>query len=114
MSIRLKELSKIGYTNNVARSLALGIISKHCKHSTKDEVLAILSDLLQYPDKYKTNEIWSRLAEHFSPIMEEKQFSVYKLLDEPLTFKTYGGKFIDSLAWGKSLCGIWRNRIDGK
>ena len=98
MSIRLKELSKIGYTNNVARSLALGIISKYCKHSTKDEVLAILSDLLQYPDKYKTNEIWSRLAEHFSPIMEEKQFSVYNLLDEPLAFKTYGGKFIDSLA----------------
>ncbi len=98
MSIRFKELSKIGYTNNVARSLALGIISKYCKHSTKDEVLAILSDLLQYPDKYKTNEIWSRLAEHFSPIMEEKQFSVYNLLDEPLAFKTYGGKFIDSLA----------------
>lgn len=98
MSIRLKELSKIGYTNNVARSLALGIISKYCKHSTKDEVLAILSDLLQYPDKYKTNEIWSRLAEHFSPVMEEKQFSVYNLLDEPLAFKTYGGKFIDSLA----------------
>ncbi len=98
MGIRLKELSKLGYTNNVARSLAINIISKHCKHDTKEEIGAVLSDLLNYPDKYKTNEIWSKLAEHFSPTMEEKVFSSFDLLDNPLPFKVYGGKFIDSLA----------------
>lgn len=74
MGIRLKELSKLGYTNNVARSLAINIISKHCKHDTKEEIGAVLSDLLNYPDKYKTNEIWSKLVEHFSPTLEEKCF----------------------------------------
>lgn len=98
MNIRLKELSKIGYTNSVARSLAINIISKYCKHDTKEQVLSILSDLLQYPDKYKESEIWGKLAKHFSPIIENKQFTIYDLLDEPLPYKTYGGKFIDSLA----------------
>ncbi len=98
MGIQLKELSKIGYTNNVARSLAINIISKHCKYDTKEQVLSILSDLLQYPDKYKESKIWGKLAEHFSPIIENKQFTIYDLLDEPLPYKTYGGKFIDSLA----------------
>lgn len=98
MNIRLKELSKLGYTDNVARSLALGIISKNCKHSTKEEVSAILTDILQYPDKYKENEIWGKLAEYFSPTIIDKQFTVYNLLDEPLPFKTYGSKFIESIA----------------
>jgi len=98
MDIRPKELSKIGYTNNVARSLAINIISKHCKHDTKEQILMTLSDLLQYPDKYKESEVWSKLAEHFSPNIIDKKFTVYDLLDEPLPFKTYGGKFIESLA----------------
>ncbi len=98
MGIRLKELSKIGYTNNVARSLAVNIISKHCKHETKDRILSVLSKLIEYPDQYKEDPIWSKLAEHFSPTVVNKTFEVYDLLDEPLPFKTYGGKLIDSLA----------------
>jgi len=98
MNIRLKELSKIGYTNSVARSLAINIISKYCKHDTKEQVISTLSDLLQYPDKYKESEIWGKLAEHFSPTIADKQFTVYELSDEPLPYKTYGGKFIDTLA----------------
>lgn len=98
MNIRLKELSKLGYTDNVARSLALGIINKHCKHSTKENIILTLSDLLQYPDKYKTDEVWNKLANHFAPTITDQQFTAYDLLDEPLSFKTYGNKFIDSLA----------------
>ncbi len=98
MNIRLKELSKLGYTDNVARSLALGIISKYCKHNTKEEVVAILSDLLTNPEKYKGDEIWGKLSEHFAPTLIDKQFTVYNLSDTPLAYKTYGGKFIESLA----------------
>lgn len=98
MSIRTKDLSKLGYTNNIARSLAVQIISKHCKYNSKDQVTKILIDILNNPEKYKKDEVWGKLAEHFAPRMTEKQFTVYNLLDEPLAFKTYGGKFIDSLA----------------
>jgi len=98
MEIRLKELSKLGYTDNVARSLAINIISKHCKHNTKVEVTNILTDILAYPENYKNNEVWGKLAEHFSPTLYEKNFTVYNLLEQPLAFKTYGNKFIESLA----------------
>ncbi|MFV0327626.1 MAG: RtcB family protein [Bacteroides xylanisolvens] len=98
MEIRLKELSKLGYTDNVARSLAINIISKHCKHNTKVEVTNILTDILAYPENYKNNEVWGKLAEHFSPTLYEKNFTVYNLLEQPLAFKIYGNKFIESLA----------------
>ena len=45
MNIRLKELSKLGYTDNVARSLALGIISKNCKHNTKEEIDRLITGI---------------------------------------------------------------------
>lgn len=98
MELRLKDLSKIGYTNNVARSLATVIINKHCKHTTKEEVTAVLTDLLAYPEKYKGDPVWGKLAEHFAPTSIEKTFREYKLLEEPKAYKTYGNKFIDSLA----------------
>lgn len=98
MGIQRKELSKLGYTNNVARSLAINTISKHCKHNTKAEIEATLSDLLENPEKYKKDEVWGKLAEHFAPTMTEKQFTVYNLSDIPLPYQTYGGKFIQSLA----------------
>lgn len=63
MAIRTKDLSKIGYTDNVARSKAVNIISKHCKHDSKETVLALLSDLLEDPGKYKDNDVWKQLAE---------------------------------------------------
>lgn len=98
MGIKLKELSKLGYTNNIARSLAINIISKYCKHDSKEHITSVLTDLLDNPEKYKDNEIWSKLAEHFAPTTIDKQFTVYNLSDTPLHYKTYGGKFIENLA----------------
>lgn len=98
MEIRTKDLSKIGYTNNLARSKAVNIINKHCKHDSKETILSLLADLLEYPEKYKENEIWKPLAEHFAPTVEEKEFTTYSLADNPGAFKIYGKKFIDSLA----------------
>lgn len=98
MGIRPKELSKLGYTNHIARSLATNIINKHCKHDSKEHIQSILSDLLVTPEKYKGNEVWGKLAEHFAPTIIGRQFAAYDLLDEPLSFKIYGNKFIESLA----------------
>lgn len=97
MGIQSKDLSKIGYTNNVARSLAINISNKHCKHNTKEQIKEILVDVLQNPNKYKGDEVWNKLAEHFSPTIKEKHFDTYELNDELLNYKVYGGKFIESL-----------------
>lgn len=98
MGIKPKELSKIGYTNNVARSLAISIVNKHCKHNTKEQIVNTLIDLLENPEQYKSSGIWCKLAEHFAPTRAEKSFTVYELREEPLACKTYGNKFIESLA----------------
>lgn len=98
MGIHPKELSKLGYTNNIARSLAIQIINKHCKHTPKNELFNLLSDLQAYPEKYKESEIWAKLAGHFSPTVEEKIYTTYELREEPLSFKTYGNKFIETPA----------------
>ena len=98
MGIRLKELSKIGYTNNVARSLAVNIINKHCKYDSKEQIMAILENLLKNPEHYKQNDIWYKLAEYFLPVIVDRQFDTYELSDEPVVYKTYGSKFIDTLA----------------
>ena len=58
MGIRLKDLSKLGYRDNVARSLAVAIVGKHCKHQSKEQIIKTLSDVLENPDTYKENETW--------------------------------------------------------
>ena len=45
MGIRLKDLSKLGYRDNVARSLVVDIVSKHCKYNTKEQIEMTLSDI---------------------------------------------------------------------
>ena len=62
MGIRLKDLSKLGYRDNVARSLVVDIVSKHCKYDTKEQIEMTLSDILEHPESYKNNEIWNKLA----------------------------------------------------
>ena len=98
MGIRLKDLSKLGYRDNVARSLVVDIVSKHCKYDTKEQIEMTLSDILEHPEFYKNNEIWNKLAKRLSPTIIAKEFIAYDLLDEPLMYKTYGGKFIETLA----------------
>ncbi len=98
MGIRLKDLSKLGYRDNVARSLIVDIVGKHCKHDTPKEIMETLSDILLNPDSYKNNEVWGKLAERLSPTLIEKKFTTYELLDEPLPYKTYGSKFIETIA----------------
>ncbi len=95
LSIRTKDLSKIGYTGNVARSIATTAINKHCKHRTKQEVLDELVDVLQNPANYAGHEVWGRLSEHFCPQEEQPEFTCYDLRSEPLGFKSYGGKHIE-------------------
>ncbi len=98
MNIQLKELSKLGYIDNVSRSLAINIISKHCKHDTKENVIRTLEQILENPQPFIHDEIWGKLANHFCPQEQIKSFSVYELKDHALAFKIYGGKYIETIA----------------
>ena len=66
-NIKPKGLSKLGYTDNVARSLAIELVAKHCKHHSQEEIIRLLQEIIQSPEEYKQDAVWGRLAEVLSP-----------------------------------------------
>ena len=98
MHIRSKDLSKIGYTNNQTRSLAINILSKYYKHQSKQEALDLLTQIKNNPTEYETHEFLSKIALQFLHKKEDKHFTSYDLLSEPQPVKTFGTKFIETSA----------------
>jgi tRNA-splicing ligase RtcB len=93
--LKTKELSKIGYTNDKARSLVINIISKHFKHHTKTEIIDLLINILKQPQDYINDEITGKIAETFIYRPKQLNFNTYTLLQETSFLKIYGGKEID-------------------
>lgn len=94
--IKPKELSRLGYTDNKARSLAIELVARNCKHMSPDEITNLLGDIQLYPTTYKKDETWGRLAEVLAPT--RTIISTYEINDSPLPYKIYGAENIDQLA----------------
>jgi len=62
-TLKAKDLSKIGYTNDQARSLVINIASRHFKHHSKDELIALLTDIKAHPENYVRDEVTGKIAE---------------------------------------------------
>lgn len=95
-NIKPKDLSKLGYTNNVARSMAIELVAKYCKHQSQEEIIIILQDIIQHPEKYKQDAAWGKLAEVLSPT--KAKVSTHELRNKPLPYIVYGADRIDELA----------------
>lgn len=95
-NIKPKDLSKLGYTNDIARSMAIKLVAKYCKHQSLEEVILILHNIIQHPEKYKQDAVWGKLAEVLSPTKAE--VSTHELRDNPLPCIVYGADRIDELA----------------
>lgn len=98
MNIKPKDLSKIGYIDNIARSLAIQLAAKHLKHSSKNEILDFLIQVNNNPLDYKEDPVWSKLADVFSPSIKETKYEIFELEDLAKPFRTFGGKLIDTQA----------------
>lgn len=98
MSIKLKELSKLGIRTDIGRSLAINIISKHCKHDTKEYVTNIIQQITNDPANWRKDDVWGKLAQHLTPEEIISDAKNYELRSEPVFCKTYGGKNIDTNA----------------
>ena len=94
--IKPKELSKLGYTDNKARSLAIELVARNCKHMSSEEITNLLGDIQLHPTTYKKDETWGRLAEVLAPTYTV--ISTYEINDSPLPYKIYGAENIDRLA----------------
>jgi tRNA-splicing ligase RtcB len=97
-NLKTKELSKIGYTNDQARSLVINIVSKHFKHHSKAELMALLGDIKSDPEKYINDEIVGKIAGTFIDTEEPCHFEAFTLLEQTGQLKIYGGKEIEHSA----------------
>ncbi|MFA0964493.1 RtcB family protein [Roseivirga sp. BDSF3-8] len=96
--LRGKDLSKIAYTSDRARSLAVDIISKHFKHHTKKEQLALLTKVQQSPEAYMDDERLTTLAQEFMPVTKPSTGREITLREEPVPVTLFGAKHIDTNA----------------
>lgn len=95
-NIKPKVLSKLGYTDNVARSLATELVAKHCKHNTQEEIVNLLQNIQQHPDQYKKESTWGRLAEVLSPT--KTTITTYEIFNTPIHHFIFGEDNIDELS----------------
>ena len=97
-TVKAKDLSKIGYTNDQARSLVINIISKHFKHHSTEEVMELLKDIKARPEDFINDLTVGKIAATFMEVEEGSPFKVFSLLSEPGPLKIVGGREIESSA----------------
>lgn len=96
--IKAKELSKIGYTNDHARSLAINILSKHFKHHTKEQAVALLTAIKDEPAQYINDDVVGKIAATFMDEPQDLNYQAFDLLAQTGQLKIYGGKEIEHSA----------------
>jgi len=91
MRLTGNNLKNIGFPENKAIGIALTIIENECTNLTKDEQLALLSDILKFPSAFKNNE-------KFLPLVQELVMPVdftISLLENPQPYQIYGAGGIE-------------------
>lgn len=97
-SIKLKDLTKIGYTDNKARSLVSTIFNKHFKHCSREEKLAMLMSIKESPENYLEDERTVKIARVFAGETEKAKPDCFSLRDQPAPFRVYGAIHVEQQA----------------
>lgn len=96
LRLKGKDLKKIGYQSETAKSIAINIVSKHFKHERKNEVLNILSNLLHNPNDYLEDEVLRELAKQFIEKPGKEHVEIVVAEPEPKNFMVFGSKQIST------------------
>ncbi|MBL7710863.1 MAG: RtcB family protein [Chitinophagaceae bacterium] len=97
-NLSLKELDKLGYGKSKVRSLAVTIVSKHYKHSSKQLIASMLQDVRHNPEQFEKHELLGKIAACFLDQKETRAFSTFELQETPAPLKVYGAKHIEGSA----------------
>ena len=95
-NIQPKTLTRLGYVDNKARSIAMATIAKYCKYDTQEQIVSTLEDIIQHPERYKADKTWGKLATVLIP--SSSHSSYYDLRDTALPYSIYGIEGIDDLS----------------
>ena len=99
VKLKGRDLRKLNYSSNHVISLAIDLISKHYKYSTKEENLNLLKDVKENYENYLEHESLAPLAEALKPEPEFKSKEQIELLKEEGAFQVFGRKHISSNAY---------------
>src|SRR5688500_13330315 len=94
-TVKTKELSKLGYINDKARSLVINILSKHFKHHEKAELIELLKNIKNNPENYINDPITGSIADMFMEKEKTSSFETFSLTESTSQLKIYGNKEIE-------------------
>lgn len=100
-SIKLKDLNRIGYTDNRARSLVSSIFNKNFKHCSREEKLELLVKIKAHPREYLEDEKTSKIARAFAGEGKTLKPDCFSLLDQRAPLRVYGAQHVEELAIGQ-------------
>ena len=98
IKLRGKELKRIGYKNQRAISLAMNLVSKHCKRSDKVEVLELLEKINLNPEKYLDEPGFEELAKMLSQKLIQPKRNKTVEWNKTVDFEIFGEENIDPAA----------------
>lgn len=90
-----RDLRKIGFRSDKAKSLAINIMSSAYKYKTKEEKLGILIEVKEDPESFLDHEFLAPIAEQFAERVEKETYTEYRLKEAPKKYTIHGRKFID-------------------
>jgi tRNA-splicing ligase RtcB len=100
-NIKAKELGKLGYTNDKARSLVINILSKHFKHHCKAELIELLTNIKNNPSTYVQDMVVGKIAETIIEKEDVTHFKTFSLLEETGALKIFGGRRLKQAPSGR-------------
>jgi tRNA-splicing ligase RtcB (3'-phosphate/5'-hydroxy nucleic acid ligase) len=89
-----KQIRAIGYEEGPVVSVAMHTMSTHFKHSTEEEALQLLKDVLAAPENYLADEVLSKIAEKLIVPVKEEAAEI-PLNAKGIEYNIFGAKHIE-------------------
>lgn len=88
-----KDVMKLGYPEGRAIGMAINTVHRHFRRSEKEEIYAMLRNVLADPRAYINDAVWSKVALELVPT--EKKSLVHQLNAHRLEYRIYGAGDIE-------------------
>ena len=87
------ELLKLGFPEGRAIGTAINTVYRHFRRSEKEDICAMLKNVLADPQAFTEDDIWKKVALELVPA--EKQSKVHNLNPTRLDYRVFGGSEIE-------------------
>jgi tRNA-splicing ligase RtcB (3'-phosphate/5'-hydroxy nucleic acid ligase) len=89
-----KQIRAIGYEEGPVVSVAMHTMNTHFKHSTEEEALQVLKDILAAPENYLADEVLGKIAEKLIVPVKEEAAEI-PLNAKGIEYNIFGAKHIE-------------------